>query len=147
MRHQRFFFNLGAIGAAVMLIVASVTFGPLASKGVGLGIGIGGALLSLWFLAAATHERHLDGYPEVRVLKGVGLWTLLAAAMTSVAIWEAIQAAVFASDPAKWLTLANGVLVLVLGCAGLVAHELCSERVVHFLEVLEQPQVGGEDTV
>jgi len=37
---QRFFFNLGAIGAAVMLIVASVAFGAGAAKGVELGIGI-----------------------------------------------------------------------------------------------------------
>src|SRR5205823_42102 len=42
--------------------------------------------------------------------------------------------AVFPPDPAKWLTLANGLLVATLGCAGLVAHELCSERVVPFLQ-------------
>jgi hypothetical protein len=27
------------------------------------------------------------------------------------------------------------VLVATLGCAGLIAHELCSERALHFLEV------------
>jgi hypothetical protein len=139
-QRQRFFFNLGAIGAAVLLIVASLAFGPQAGKGVGLGIGISGALASLWFVAAAVHDRHFEGHPEVSMLRrSVGLWTLLAAALTAVAVWEAVQAAVFPPDPAKWLTLANGVLVSTIACAGLVAHELCSERVVHFLQVAESP--------
>jgi len=50
----------------------------------------------------------------------------------------------YTSDPAKWLTLANGLLVATLGCAGLVAHELCSERVVHFLQVAERPDRLGD---
>jgi hypothetical protein len=145
MHRQRFFFNLGAIGAAVMLMVGSIAFGPDAGKAVGLGIGIAGAMASLWFVAAAVHERHLDGHPEVGVLHGsVGLWTLLAAGLTAVAVWEAVQAAVFPADPARWLTFANGVLVATLGCAGLIAHELCSERVVHFLEVPRRPGRLGD---
>ena len=140
MQRQRFFFNLGAIGAAVLLIVASLAFGPAAGKAVGLGIGIAGALGSLWFIAGAVHERHFEGHPEISMLRhSVGLWTLLAAALTAVAVWEAVQASVFPPDPAKWLTLANGVLVSTLACAGLIAHELCSERVVHFLQVAERP--------
>ena len=70
MHRQRFFFNLGAIGAAVMLIVASVAFGAGAAKGVGLGIGIAGALFSLWFIAEAVHERHLDAGLTVRPWEG-----------------------------------------------------------------------------
>jgi hypothetical protein len=74
----------------------------------------------------------------------VGLWSLLAAAMGGVASWEVVQVAVFSPDPARWLTLANGLLVGAFGCAGLVAHELSSERVVHFLEVIERPAQSGE---
>lgn len=144
MQRQRFFFNLGAIGAAVLLIVASLAFGPQAGKAVGLGIGIAGALASLWFIAEAVHQRHFEGHPEVAVLhRSVGLWTLLAAALTAVTVWEAVQAAVFPPNPAKWLTLANGLLVSTIACAGLIAHELCSERVVHFLQVAERP--AGRD--
>jgi hypothetical protein len=142
---QRFFFNLGAIGAAVLLIVGSVAFGPQALMGAGLGVGIGGALASLWFTALAVHDRHLEGHLEVGLLRrSVGLWTLLAAALSAVSVWEVVQAAVFPADPAKWLTLANGVLVATLGCAGLIAHELCTERVVHFLQVTERPNRLGE---
>jgi hypothetical protein len=145
-QRQRFFFNLGAIGAAVMMIVAAIAFGPDASRGVGLGIGIAGALASLWFIAGAVHERHLDGHPEVGLLhRSVGLWTLLAAGVSAVAVWEAVQSAVFPADPAKWLTLANGLVVATLGCAGLIAHELCSERVVHFLLVAERPGHLGDE--
>jgi hypothetical protein len=145
MHRQRFFFNLGAIGAAVLMIVSSVAFGADAARWVGLGIGIAGALSSLWFLAEAVHQRHFDGHPEVGVLhRSVGLWTLLAAGLSAVAVWEVVQSAVFPPDPAKWLTLANGLLVATLGCAGLVAHELCSERVVHFLQVAERPDRLGD---
>jgi hypothetical protein len=52
---------------------------------------------------------------------------------------SASMAAVFPPDPAKWLSLANDVLVSTIASAGLVAHELCSERVVHFLQVAERP--------
>jgi hypothetical protein len=142
---QRFFFNLGAIGAAVLLIVGSVAFGPQALMGAGLGVGIGGTLASSWFTALAVHDRHLEGHLEVGLLRrSVGLWTLLAAALSAVSVWEVVQAAVFPADPAKWLTLANGVLVATLGCAGLIAHELCTERVVHFLQVTERPHRLGE---
>jgi hypothetical protein len=139
-QRQRFFFNLGAIGAAILLIVASVAFGPQAVKGVGIGIGITVAVFSLWFTALAVHNRQLEGHLHVSAFRrSVGLWTLLAAALTTIALWEAIQAAVFPADPAKWLTLANGVAVATLACAGLIAHELCTERVVHFLQVVESP--------
>jgi hypothetical protein len=142
---QRFFFNLGAIGAAVMLIVCSLAFGPDAVFGTGLGIGIAGALASLWFTALAVHERRLEGHLEIGLLqRSMGLWTLLAAALSAVSVWQAVQCSVFAADPAKWLTLANGVLVATLGCAGLIAHELCTERVVHFLQVTEPPGRLGE---
>jgi hypothetical protein len=50
-----------------------------------------------------------------------------------------VQAAVFAPDVTKWLTLANGLVIGALACAGLVAHEICTERVVHVIEVVERP--------
>jgi hypothetical protein len=142
-QRQRFFFNLGAIGAAMLLIVASVAFGPDAVKGVGLGTGATWAVVSLWFAALAVHDRHLEGHLHVDFLhRSVGLWTLIAAVMTTIAVWEAVQAAVFPADPAKWLTLANGIAVAIVGCAGLIAHELCTERVVHFLQVIERPDAS-----
>jgi hypothetical protein len=47
--------------------------------------------------------------------------------------------AVFNASVNRWLTLANGLLIAALAFAGLVAHEVSSERVVHILEVVERP--------
>jgi hypothetical protein len=58
--------------------------------------------------------------------------------MASVALWEIVQAAVFPPDVSRWLTLANGLVVAVLACVGLIAHEAGSERVIHVLEVVER---------
>ena len=143
--HRRFFFNLGMVGSAVLLIVASVAFGPSAIKGVGLGIGSASVLTSIWFVAAAIHHRPLDALSEFDLLgRSVNLWSLLAAATGAVATWEIVQVAVFGPGPARWLTLANGVVVGILSCAGLVAHEISSERVVHCLEIVERPATASD---
>jgi peptidoglycan biosynthesis protein MviN/MurJ (putative lipid II flippase) len=140
MPRQRFFFNLGALGAAVLLIVAAAAFGPGAVKGVGLGIGIGGCAISLLFVAALMHHRRLEGHPEVRVFgHSIGLWSLLSGAMAAVAIWEIVATAAFEADVGRWLTLSNGLAIAALACTGLVMHEISTERVVHVLEVVERP--------
>lgn len=144
MQHGRFFFNLGMAGAAGLLILASVALGPDAVKGVGLGIGSASVLTSVAFVAAATHQRPLAGRSEFDLAgRSITLWSLLAATMGAVATWEIVQVAVFGPGPAKWLTLANGLIVGTLACAGLVAHEVSSERIVHCLEVVERRAERG----
>jgi peptidoglycan/LPS O-acetylase OafA/YrhL len=140
MTRQRFFFNLGALGTAVLLIVAAVAFGHRAARWTGLGIGIAACFASLLFVAALSHHRRGDGEPELWVRgHGLGLWSTLAGTIASVAIWEIVGAAAFEPDVSRWLTLANGLLIGALACAGLIAHEICTERVVHVLEIIERP--------
>ena len=142
MSRQQFFFSLGALGAAVLLILAAAAFGPGAVKGVGLGIGVACCTMSVSFTAVLRRHRRLrpEGHPELRVSGRVlGLWLLLGGATAAVAIWEIVGAAAFAPDVSRWLTLANGVVVATLACAGLVAHEIYTDRVVHMLEVVERP--------
>lgn len=140
MTRQRFFFNLGALAAAVLLIVAAAAFGPGALKGVGLGIGIGACATSLLFASMLVHHRRGAGSPELRLRgKRIDLWATLAGALAGVATWEIVDAAVFGPSVSRWLTLANGLLIAALACAGLVAHEVCTERVVHVIEVVERP--------
>ncbi|MFL5822799.1 MAG: hypothetical protein ACJ764_05085 [Solirubrobacteraceae bacterium] len=140
MSRQRFFFNLGALAAAVLLIVGSVAFGPGAIKGIGLGIGAAGCALSFLFVGLLVHSRRLAGHPELWLFgRSLGLWSTLAGVMASVATWELVQAAVFVPDVSRWLTLANGLVIAMLSCAGLVAHEICTERVIHVIEVVERP--------
>jgi predicted TIM-barrel enzyme len=64
---------------------------------------------------------------------------MLAGALAGVATWEIVEAAVFSPNVSRWLTLANGLLIAALACAGLVAHEISTERVVHVIEVVERP--------
>lgn len=145
MSRQRFFFNLGVVVAAVLLIVAAAAFGPGAIKGMGLGIGSGGLAVSLLFMSVLVHHRRLDGDLELEFFGGGrSVWSLLAGGVAGVATWEIIDVAVFNASVNRWLTLANGLVAAALGMAGLVAHEICSERVVHILEVVERP---SEDSV
>ena len=96
MGRRRFFFNLGALGAAVLFIVASVAFGPGGVKGVGLGIGIACVVFCAWFASSLAHQRWHEGYLEFHAFgRNLGVWSVLAGAMASVATWEIVQAAVF----------------------------------------------------
>ena len=140
MSRHRFFFNLGTLVAAVLLIVAAAAFGPGAVKGVGLGIGIGACATSLLFLSMLVHHRRGAGSPELRLRRRrVDFWATLAGLLAGVATWEIVDSAVFDPAVSRWLTLANGLLIAALACAGLVAHEICTERVVHVIEVVERP--------
>jgi hypothetical protein len=60
MSRQHFFFSLGALGAAGLLILAAAAFGPGAVKGVGLGIGTVCCTMSVSFTAVLRRHRRLD---------------------------------------------------------------------------------------
>jgi hypothetical protein len=138
-RRETFFFNLGALGAAFLLIVAAAALGADAAKGVGLGIGVACTVVSIWFVATLPHRRRFAGHPELRLFgRRVGLGSMLAGAITSAAIWETIQVAVFTDDVSRWLTLANGLVMASLGCAGLIIHEVSTDRVTWVLEVFDR---------
>lgn len=124
----------------MLLIVAAAAFGPGAVKGVGLGIGSAGCSISLLFVAVLVHHRRMDGDPEVRLFgRALGLWSILAGAMASLAIWEIVGAAAFDPGVSRWLTLANGLMIAALACAGMYALVVCTERIVHVLEIVERP--------
>ena len=127
-----------------MLMLAAVAFGPRAGKWVGLGVGIAGCVASLSFVALLVHERRFAGRLELR-FRGhrIDVFSFLTGAMASFAIWEIVAAAVFQPRVSRWLTLADGLVIGALACAGLVLHEVSRERVVHVLEVIERPRSAG----
>jgi hypothetical protein len=140
MSRQRFIFCLGAMAAAFLLVVAGAAFGPDTVRGVGLGIGIGGAVVSVLFGAVLVHHRRPAGHPELRLFgHALGLWSALVGSTATVATWEIIGSAVFAPSVSRWLTLANGLVIALLACIGLIAQELSTERVVHVIEIVERP--------
>jgi hypothetical protein len=144
MGRQRFVFNLSALGVAVMLVLAAVAFGARAAKWVGLGIGIAGCVTSSLFLALLVHERRFSGRVEFRFRgRRVDVFSFLGGVMASIAVWQIVAAAVFQPRVSRWLTLADGLVIGALACAGLVLHEVSRERIVHVLEVVERPPSTG----
>lgn len=141
MHRFRFFCNLAALGAAVVLIVAAAGFEPSALEGIGVGLGTTGLVVSLANLGLMVHERPLLGGPELRILGHVlGVLRVLAAAIAAVAVWEIVAAAVFDASASRWLTLGNGIGMACLAFAAVTMHERCTERIVHVLEIVERPR-------
>src|SRR5579884_2164147 len=119
MGRQRFVFNLSALGVAVMLVLAAVAFGARAAKWVGLGIGIAGCVTSSLFLALLVHERRFSGRVEFRFRgRRVDVFSFLGGVMATIAVWQIVAAAVFQPRVSRWLTLADGLVIGALACAG-----------------------------
>jgi hypothetical protein len=74
---------------------------------------------------------------------GVGMTTLvrdlpqrgIGAAAAVIGIWTIVASMVFAPGTVMWLGFASALAFVALAVAGLIAHELRTERVVHSLEV------------
>lgn len=127
-----------------MLMLAAVAFGAGAAKWVGLGIGIAGCLASSLFVALLVHERRFSGRVEFRFRRRrVDVFSFLGGAMASIAVWQIVAAAVFQPRVSRWLTLADGLVIGALACAGLILQEVSRERIVHVLEVAERPPSTG----
>jgi hypothetical protein len=59
----------------------------------------------------------------------------LNAALLVLGIWSIIQALVFSGSTREWISFATAVAAALVAIAGLVLHELSTERVVHELAV------------
>jgi hypothetical protein len=96
------------------------------------------------FLALLVHERRFSGRVEFRFRgRRVDVFSFLGGVMASIAVWQIVAAAVFQPRVSRWLTLADGLVIGALACAGLVLHEVSRERIVHVLEVVERPPSTG----
>jgi hypothetical protein len=67
-------------------------------------------------------------------------WTQrgLDAAVAALAVWTIVESLVFEGAAMTWITFGTAAGMLALAIAGLTAHELTTERVVHSLESTEQ---------
>jgi hypothetical protein len=59
-------------------------------------------------------------------------------AVAALAAWTIVESLVFDGAAMTWITFGTAVGMLGLAIAGLTAHELTTERVVHSLESTEQ---------
>jgi hypothetical protein len=123
----RYPYNIGLALVAGFLVVATQAFAPTTVACLTFAIVTGATLAALGSIPARVglFQRAPSGVTAV-----VGAWTIVATL-------------VFAPTTVVWLGFASAVALLALAVAGLTAHELSTERVVHSIEVEERAASGA----
>jgi hypothetical protein len=118
----RFVSNTLLALAGGLVIVATQAFAPQVVAWIAFGVTGVGVLLLMAATALAPGRGHVQ-----RTLDAVA--AVLAA-------WTIVETLVFAGMVMVWLTFGTAAAIVAIGAAGLIAHELSTERVVHSLEDL-----------
>jgi hypothetical protein len=120
MMGSRFITNLFLALAAGFVAVASQAFAAGVTGWIAFGIGLG--ILAMLGIAQLdrTRGRLQQGLDTLAGLLG---------------IWTVVASVVFSGATLTWLSLAEALAFVGLAVAGLVAHELSTERVVHAFAV------------
>jgi hypothetical protein len=115
----RFFYNSLLALAAGFLVVATQAFVPVTVAWItfGIAVGVTVAALAITPLRTGLIQRVLS-----TLTAGLGAWTIVASL-------------VFAPTTVVWLGFASAIAFVALAFAGLIAHELTTERIVHSLDV------------
>ena len=115
----RFFYNSLLALAAGFLVVATQAFAPVTVAWLTFGIAAGITVAALGMLALRTGliQRGLAA-----LTVGLGAWTI-------------VLSLVFAPITVVWLGFASALAFVALAFAGLTAHELTTERIVHSLDL------------
>lgn len=108
--------------AAAFLIFATAVFSLSTVVALALGIGIGMLAVSLGVVA--LYRKDLAS-------------VVIGGAIAAVSAWTVVASQVFSQSTVDDLAFASAIAVGILAIAGLTAHELRAERVVHSLEVRE----------
>ena len=119
----RFITNLALAVAGGFLVVATQAFGAPTAATLTFAVAIGLTVVSL-YMAGGIRSK-----PQ-RVIGGLGV---VLGARTVVA------SLVFVSATAATLGFSSAIACVVLGIAGLTAHELSTEHVVHALRLMDAP--------
>ena len=126
----RYFSFLSLTVAAAFLVVATAGGFTLPEiSGLALGIGVGTLMISL-----GVAMRYREDSPSAAA----------AGAAALVSSWMILASQVFTLPLVHTLTFASALAIGVLGVAGLIAHELRTERVVHSLEVRDGERQSGD---
>lgn len=117
---------LGVAGG--FLVVTSQTFGASTFEWLALGIGIIAVALSgaVALKSRGNVQRGLDV-----AIGALGAWTI-------------VETLLFSSATNTWLGFASGAAFVALALAGLTAHELSTERVVHSFQISDRETVDRE---
>jgi hypothetical protein len=119
----RFVTNLLFTLAGGFIVVCSQAFRPGLTGWITFGIALG--ILSVLSIAQFDRARG-------QIQRG------LDAVMGVLGIWTVVASAVFAGAALKWLSFGEAIGFVCLAVAGLVFHELSTERIVHTLAPVEE---------
>lgn len=122
----RYLSNLVLTLMAGFLVVATQAFAPGTVAWLTFAIAVPALLIGL-----SLTLRRFSGVQ--RALGGI---------IAALSAWTIVASLVFAPTTALWLGFASAVALVALGIAGLTAHELTTERVVHSLEVEREPMAA-----
>jgi hypothetical protein len=114
----RFITNLIVLLAGGAVVVSSRWFGPGTTGWIAFGVAVG-----ILGLTAAAQRDRMRGTVQ-GALDGV---------VFALAGWSAVASAVFHGSTLTWLSFGDALAFAVLATAGLIAHELSTERDVHSL--------------
>jgi hypothetical protein len=116
----RFVSNLLLVLAGVVVIVATQAFAPPTVRWIAFGVTGVGVLVLM---------RRPRSHPG-----GVACSGRSTASPPPLAAWTIVENLVFSGTLMAWLTFGAAAGIVAIGVAGLIAHELSTERVVHSLE-------------
>ena len=118
---QRFISNVALAVAGAVVVVSTQAFTPSTAGWVTFGVSLG----ALALLAIANRER-----------TGDWMQWILDAEIALLALWSAVASVVYGGETLKWMSFAEGLAFVGLAIAGLIVHEVRTERVVHSLEAV-----------
>ena len=118
---QRFISNVALAIAGAVVVVASQAFSSSLTGWLTFGVSLG----ALALLAVVQRDRargRLQRMPDV--------------ATGALALWSAVASVVYTGTTLTWLSFGEAIGFVALGVAGLVAHELSTERIVHAFDAI-----------
>jgi hypothetical protein len=134
----RYFLTMALAAAGGFLVVETFAFAQSTANRIGFALGIAVALAASALLLLHSWRptsKQLIGLPWSGLR--VAAWDAIAVLACALGVWQIVQTLVFSTATSRWLSFADGCGLLGLAIAGLVLHELSTERVVHSLEVID----------
>jgi hypothetical protein len=116
----RFITNIALALAGGFLVVASQAFRPGLTGWLAFAIGIGVVVV----VGAAQLDRSRGS-----------LQRALDAMTAALAVWTIVASVVFTGTTLTWLSVGEALGLVAVALAGLTAHELSSERIVHAVKM------------
>lgn len=118
---QRFISNLALAVAGAVAVVATQAFSDGIIRWLLFGVSLGALVL-----LALVQRDPARGRVQHLLDAGTG----------ALAVWSAVASVVYSGSTLMWLSLGEAIGFVVLGVAGLLVHEMQTERAVRALEAV-----------